>query len=105
MGTSMLSEWRNTFLQASQLPHDALLIYSGLLIFFIAALLHQRQLKSNYAIGAVVVLAIAAELFGAQHDILDRGYWRIGASLRDMLNMIVLPLLLWLTVKYRVWKG
>ena len=105
MGTSILSEWRNTFLQVTHLSGDALSIYSGLLLFFIAAFFHQRQLKSHYAIWTVIIAAVAMELFGARHDILDRGYWRIGASLRDMANMIFLPLLIWLMAKYRVWKG
>ncbi|OTG90060.1 hypothetical protein B9T34_09545 [Acinetobacter sp. ANC 3813] len=105
MGTSMLFEWRNTFLQVTQLSGDALLIYVGLLLFFIAAFFHQRQLKSHYAIWTVIIFAIAVEMFGARHDIWDRGYWRIGESLRDIANMILLPLIIWLMAKYRVWKG
>ncbi len=105
MNTSLLNEWRSAFLQTTQLSSDAGLIYGGMLVYLIAALMHQRQLKSNYALWSVIMIAIAAALFGARHDILDKGYWRIGQSLRDILNMILLPLILWLTVKYRVWKG
>ncbi|CAM4218661.1 hypothetical protein [Acinetobacter pragensis] len=105
MNTSILYEWRSAVLQSAHLSHDAWLIYTGLLVYLLAALIHQRQLKSNYAIWSVVIVALAVELFGARHDIFDKGYWRIGASLRDIVNMVLLPLILWLSVKYRVWKG
>ncbi|RKG31791.1 hypothetical protein [Acinetobacter tianfuensis] len=93
-----------TLQQWTHLSSDALLIYCGLIIFFLAALCHQRQLKSKYAIWAVLGLALAAELFGARHDILDRGYWRVGESLRDILCMSLMPLLLWLGAHYRIWR-
>lgn len=53
---------------------------------------------------AVLLLSLMIELFGARHDILDRGYWRIGESLHDMVSMSLMPLLLWLSVHYRVWR-
>lgn len=105
MSISLLYEWRTAFLQLTQLSHDALLIYLGMLLFFLIAFFHQRQLKSNYAVWAVILAAVAFELFGARHDILDRGYWKVGSSLHDIVNMILMPLLIWLMAKYRVWKG
>jgi len=101
---NMLSEGLQFFREWTQLSSDALLVYLGLCIYFIVALCHQRQLKSKYAIWAVLLLSLMIELFGARHDILDRGYWRIGESLHDMVSMSLMPLLLWLSVHYRVWR-
>ncbi len=57
----------------------SLSIYLGLItVSLFVAFCHQRQLKSTYAIWAVVVLAVGLQLFNARHDILDKGYWRMG---------------------------
>ena len=101
----MLSEWHQKLLQITHLSSDAFSIYLGLIIFFLVAVCHQRQLKSNYAIWAVLIVAVGSELFNARHDILDRGYWRIGQSLQHIVHMLLLPLLLWFMARYRVWKG
>ncbi|MGN0934977.1 hypothetical protein [Acinetobacter sp. YH12097] len=101
----MLSEWHQKILQITHLSTDALSIYLGLILFVFVAFCHHRQLKSHYAIWTVVVVAVGLELFNARHDILDRGYWRIGQSLQHILNVLLLPLILWLMARYRVWKG
>ncbi|WP_257233389.1 hypothetical protein [Acinetobacter sp. YH01005] len=101
----MLYEWHQKILQITHLSTDALSIYLGLILFFFVAFCHHRQLKSPYAIWTVVVVAVGLELFNARHDILDRGYWRIGQSLQHILNVLLLPLILWLMARYRVWKG
>ncbi|VTX95111.1 Uncharacterised protein [Acinetobacter ursingii] len=86
------------------LTRDALHIYAGLLIFFCVAFLDKRQLKSIWALFAVVLIAISAELLGARDDLINYGYWRFDASLHDILNTIFWPLVLWLIAKFKILK-
>ena len=96
---------------ASSLKHftglssDALFIYAGLIIYFIVAAIHKRQLKSNLAIIATVVLAFVIEIFNARADIFGRGYWRIWESIHSIVNMIFWPYVIWAMARFRVWKG
>ncbi|WP_228147067.1 hypothetical protein [Acinetobacter sp. ANC 3832] len=69
------------------------------------AFLHHRQLKSHFAIWAVVIVAVGYELFDARDDLINHGYWRIGASMHDIINTIFWPLMIWLMAKFKVWKG
>ena len=105
MAMQSLSTGLISFQQWAHLSTDAGHIYLGLVIFFVIALCHQRQLKSHYAIWAVLGLALALELFGARHDILERGYWRVTESVRNIFHMSLMPLLIWLSAYYRVWRG
>ncbi len=101
----MLSDGTSSYRESHIYQAMLLAIYFGLIIFFVVAFCHQRQLKSNYAIWAVILLAVGVELFNARHDILDKGYWRVGQSLQHIINVLLLPLTLWFMARYRVWKG
>lgn len=105
MAMQSLSTGLISFQQWAHLSTDAGRIYVGLIIFFVVAVCHQRQLKSHYAIWAVFGLAFAIELYGARYDILEHGYWRVTESLRNILNMSLMPFLLWLSAYYRLWRG
>ncbi|AXY55687.1 hypothetical protein CDG60_03210 [Acinetobacter chinensis] len=89
----------------TDLARDALHIYAGLAVYLIVALLHKRQLKSHFAIWAVVLVAVGCELFDARDDLINHGYWRVGASLHDIVNTLFWPLIIWLSVRFKVWKA
>lgn len=105
MYLSTFQELKIYVVNFTELSRDALYIYAGLVLFFIVAFFHHRQLKSKWAILAVLIVAIAAELFDARNDLIKHGYWRVGASMHDMINTIFWPLLIWLMARFRVWKG
>lgn len=86
------------------LERDALHIYAGLMVFFIVALLHRRQLKSIYALLAVFIIAIGAELLDARDDLINYGHWRFGASLHDIINTSFWPTIIYLSAKFKFWK-
>lgn len=87
------------------LSSDALFIYTGLIFYFLIAAIHKRQLKSNIAMIAVVLLAISIEVFSSRSDIFGHGYWRVGASIHNIVNMIIWPYIIWAMAKFHVWKG
>ncbi|MFW2061830.1 hypothetical protein [Acinetobacter ursingii] len=68
------------------------------------AFLDKRQLKSIWALFAVVLIAISAELLDARDDLINYGYWRFDASLHDILNTIFWPLVLRLIAKFKLLK-
>ena len=105
MNLSKFEEMMSHIIHFTGLERDALHIYAGLTIYLIVALLHKRQLKSKWAIGVVVIVVIAIELFSARHDLFSDGIWRVGASLHDIINTIFWPMIIWLSVRFRVWKG
>jgi len=67
----------------TDLSRDAFYIYAGLFLcrvigIFYRVLFHCRQLKSNFIIWAVVIVAISAELFlmpmfAARDDLINHG--------------------------------
>lgn len=105
MYLSKFQELKILITNFTDLSRDALHIYAGLLVFFIVAFFHHRQLKSHFAIWAVVIVAIGAELFDARDDLINHGFWRIGASMHDIINTIFWPLVIWLMARFRVWRG
>lgn len=105
MPISQFQQFKLNVIQLTDLSRDALHLYAGLIIFFMVALLHRRQLSSKLAIAAVVLVAFAAELFDARDDIFIRGYWRVGASLPDIVNTVFWPLIIWLMARFKVWKN
>lgn len=105
MYLSNFQELKIYIVNFTDLARDALHIYAGLLVFFIVAFCHHRQLKSKFAIWAVILIAVGCELFDARDDLINHGYWRVGASMHDIINTIFWPLVIWLMARFKVWKG
>lgn len=84
MFLAKVQEFASSLKHFTGLSSDALFIYAGLIIYFIVAAIHKRQLKSNFAIIATVVLAFVIEIFNARADIFGRGYWRIWESIHSI---------------------
>ncbi|WP_252406796.1 hypothetical protein [Acinetobacter terrae] len=78
MYLSKFQELKIYIVNFTDLSRDALHIYGGLWVFFIVAFFHHRQLKSYFAIWAVVIVAIGAELFDARDDLINHGLWLLG---------------------------
>ncbi|UDM37912.1 hypothetical protein LIS44_12820 [Acinetobacter haemolyticus] len=104
MYLSTFQELKIYVVNFTELSRDALHIYAGLTLFFIVAFFHHHKLKSKWAILAVLIVAIAAELLDARDDLINHGLWHIGASVHDIINTIFWPLLIWLMARFRVWR-
>ncbi|MPW43496.1 hypothetical protein [Acinetobacter guerrae] len=104
MYDSKFQEFKIYIVHFTHLARDALHIYAGLLVFLCVAFLDKRQLKSVWALVAVMFIAMGAELLDARDDFINYGYWRFDASLHDLLNTIFWPLVLWLIAKFKILK-
>jgi uncharacterized membrane protein YqgA involved in biofilm formation len=100
MAMSTFQGFKHEIVQFAALSKDALHIYVGLAAFLLAAAVARKGLKSVFPLLAVVVIAVAGELLDARDDFRNLGRWRIGASLHDLLNTILWPLVLWLLARY-----
>lgn len=82
------------------LPKDALHIYVGLAVFLLAALLSRRPIRSWLPFGAVILAALAGELWDAI-DTFRAGqriqWWR---NWHDIWNTCFWPLVLFLLARY-----
>jgi hypothetical protein len=82
------------------LPKDALHIYAGLIVFLGAAALFRRPLSSWLPLGAVLLAALAGELW----DVIDTHnarepihWWR---NWHDVWNTLFWPAVLFLLARY-----
>lgn len=84
------------------LSRDALHIYVGLAVWLVMAFLLRRQLSSLIPLSIVFLVAILGEIVDMRDDLLTRGFWRLGASLHDVVNTVFWPTVLTLFHKASV---
>ncbi len=89
----------STALGASE---DLLHLHAGLIIFFVAALLLRRRMRSRVPIALVYFFAFGNEVIDALSPVGGATVW--GAAI-DILNTIFWPTLLFLLARRRVMEG
>jgi hypothetical protein len=77
---------------------DLLHVHAGLLIFFAAALLFRRRMRSRIPVGLVWLFALANELFDAFAPMPSPSKWEVAA---DVVNTVFWPTLLFLLARRR----
>ena len=77
---------------------DLLHVHAGLLIFFAAALLFRRRMRSRVPVGFVWLFAIANELLDAFSPIPTPSGWE---GVVDVVNTVFWPTLLFLLARRR----
>lgn len=101
MDTSGLQSVKLAMIAALGLSKDALHIYVGLAVFLLTALALRQSLRSLLPWLAVVVVALAGELFDALDDVRSLGHWRWAASIHDIVNTLFWPTALLLLTRSR----
>jgi hypothetical protein len=76
------------------LSRDALHIYVGLAILLVMAFVLRRQLSSLIPLAIVFLVAVIGEIVDMRDDLVTMGYWRLGASLHDVVNTVFWPTIL-----------
>ena len=77
---------------------DLLHVHAGLLIFFAAALLFRRRMRSRIPVGLVWLFALANELLDAFSPIPSPSRWEVPV---DVVNTVFWPALLFLLARRR----
>jgi hypothetical protein len=73
---------------------DAAHIYVGMACLLIALLVFRAPLRSYWALLPGVIAALAMEVLDLRDDLASVGHFRWGASLRDLVNTNLLPVVL-----------
>lgn len=102
METSTVQALKLAVISFSALSKDALHIYVGLTVFLMVALVHKRGLRSLWAVGAVLLVASLGELLDMRDDLVSLGQWRWRASLHDIVNTTVWPMVLWVLLRTKL---
>ena len=87
--------WKSKLSGDMDISESLLHLHAGLLIFVVTALLLRKRMRSWIPLAVVVTLAVLNEL-------IDYGYsprWDLDASLKDLANTIVWPLVLFLLAR------
>jgi hypothetical protein len=84
---------------ATDLSRDALHIYAGLTACLAASLIFRRPLRSLVPLSAAIAIAVFVEMLDLRDDLVTFGYWRLKASLHDIVNTIFWPLVLFVLAR------
>jgi hypothetical protein len=101
----MVQRLKLAIVELTGLSKDTLHVYIGLAVFFAVASVSPRRVRSIVPLLAVLALAAAGEVIDMWYDISTEGYWRWKASLRDMLNTLFWPTVIWLLARFSVLFG
>jgi hypothetical protein len=98
--TSFVQSLKLDIIAATGLSKDALHVYLGLIVWLLTAALWRKSITAWKPWLVVLVVACGIEAFDAFHDWIDVGYWRVGASIHDVLNTMFWPTVLTLLARY-----
>lgn len=91
METSAVQSLKLALVQSIGLSKDALHIYVGLTVFFATSWAFRKRKDISWPLLAVLLIAVAGELFDMRDDLSSIGYWRWMASLHDIVNTMLWP--------------
>lgn len=99
METSFFQSVKLVIASVTGLSTDALHVYVGIAVFLLAKLALPKHGASLLPVVAVVVAACMGELLDMRDDINSLGYWRWPASLRDVVNTVFWPCILYVFMR------
>ena len=73
---------------------DALHIYVGLAVLLVMAFVFRKKLSSLIPLSMVFLVAVVGEIVDMRDDLMTAGYWRLRASLHDVVNTVFWPTVL-----------
>ena len=99
-GPSFVQSLKLDIVGLTGLSKDALHVYTGLIVWLLAAALFRRSIATLRPWLAVLVVAVGIEAFDAFDDWVDLGRWRWKASLHDIVNTLFWPTVLALLARF-----
>lgn len=100
MAMSAFQGFKHEIVQFASLSKDALHVYVGLAVFLLGAALARKGLRSVVPLIAVLAIALLGELLDVRDELRRHGRILAGESLRDIVNTVFWPLVLWLLARY-----
>ncbi len=94
METSTVQAAKLAIVAATGLSKDALHIYIGLAVYLTSAYFFRTRPRTYVPILLVLLVACIGEVLDMRDDVLSLGYWRWRASLHDVVNTSIWPLVL-----------
>ncbi len=92
--TSKYQLFKLRVLDVIPVSKDAAHIYVGMACLLLAVLIFRAPLRSYRALLPGLIAAIAMEVFDLRDDLVSVGHFRWAASLKDIVNTNLLPLVL-----------
>lgn len=92
--TSKYQLFKLRVLDVIPVSKDAAHVYVGMGCLLLALLIFRAPLRSYWALLPGLIAALVMEVFDLRDDLATVGHFRWGASLKDIVNTNLLPLLL-----------
>jgi hypothetical protein len=92
--TSKYQLFKLRVLDTIPVSKDAAHVYVGMGCLLLALLVLRMPLRSYWALLPGLVAALAMEVFDLRDDLVSVGHFRWSASLKDVINTNLLPLIL-----------
>lgn len=92
--TSKYQLFKLRVLDVIPVSKDAAHIYVGMACLLLALLIFRAPLRSYWALLPGLIAAVTMEVFDLRDDLVSVGHFRWLASLKDMVNTNLLPLVL-----------
>jgi uncharacterized membrane protein YczE len=91
METSAIQSLKLVIVHSVGLSKDALHVYVGLVVFFVACGLLRKRKGLATPLLVVVLVAVAGEMLDLRDDLGSLGHWRWAASVHDIVNTVFWP--------------
>ena len=101
---SLFQEYKLQLVQLLHLAKDAIHIYIGFACFMLAVTLFRRSPRTIQALIPGLILALMLEIIDLRDDLLSSGNLRWSASLKDIVNTNLIPVVLYMAARWDMWR-
>ncbi|MDH5218858.1 MAG: hypothetical protein OEX19_14250 [Gammaproteobacteria bacterium] len=102
MDISFYQNLKLTIISIVDLSKDAIHIHIGLVVFFLVVVLWKKGRFEVVCIVPVLVIACLMELLDLRDDLSSLGYLRWSASVHDVINTTLWPIVITILVKVKI---
>jgi len=102
---SPFQEYKLQLVQLLHLAKDAIHIYIGFACFMLAVALFRRSPRTIQALIPGLILSLMLEVLDLRDDLVSRGHLRWSASLKDIVNTNLIPVVLFMAARWDMWRA
>lgn len=100
---SPFQEFKLHVVQLLHLAKDAIHVYVGFACFMIVVVLFRRSPRTIQALLPGLILSLLVEVVDLHDDIHSLGHLRWAASMKDILNTNLIPVVLVMAARWDMW--